>query len=554
MRKLYPILSRTLLFISIGLLSFISVNAQNCGPVVENFNLAGGTNGGFTSSIHMNPNPATGLVFGFTGQDAYLQRCGATAGTVYEVVSPYYQSSPTATTLGVGFKLSGAVPVSQVGIFIEYLNSNTGTITTAFATNVTPVYTGPAGNQTALICTEFPMTSLAGFTPGTVYRVHILLTAGATGNANQCLVFDDFRTTGVLSPTAINQTPTCGPVAENFNNTGGSTAGFTSFIQGNPTSAGFTFANTGTNGYLQRCNITGGVTYQIHSPTYQTAVSQNYIGYGFELTGAALISNVSIFVEYLSPTGAITTAYIGSHTPVYTGTGNNTVARICDSVLISNIPGFTPGGRYRIYVLLTAGSSSNSGQCVVFDNFRTTGFQSQIILPVTFAQFIGRVANQSAILYWSVAGEKDVSKYEVERSSNGVDFIKVGEVPASGLSTYTYTDANLQQGVYFYRVRNIDLDGQFKYSTVVRLNLSKVITIKAFPQPAFNQLTIEHNKVENSGKISLINGNGQVVREIDVKPNLTQTTVNLSGMSSGMYILHFDNGNGQVETIKVVKQ
>src|SRR5512133_352019 len=80
---------------------------------------------------------------------------------------------------------------------------------------------------------------------------------------------------------AFAQVSPCGPIVENFNNTGGTMAGFTSstLLSSAP---GFTYGQTGQNGYLQRCNIPSqGTAYFIVSPTYQSLSSQTTIGWGF---------------------------------------------------------------------------------------------------------------------------------------------------------------------------------------------------------------------------------------------------------------------------------
>ena len=87
----------------------------------------------------------------------------------------------------------------------------------------------------------------------------------------------------------------CGPVVEDFNNTGGSMAGFSSSTQGS-SAPGFTFGTSGPNSFLERCNIpAAGTTYQIVTPTYQTLASQNTIGFGFELSGQVEASQVYFF-------------------------------------------------------------------------------------------------------------------------------------------------------------------------------------------------------------------------------------------------------------------
>jgi len=347
---------------------------------------------------------------------------------------------------------------------------------------------------------------------------------------------------------------TCGSTIEDFNAVPVAEAGFTSNVQGT-TIPGFTFAVSGNNGYLQRCNTTADVIYQIHTPTYQTALSQTSIGFGFDLSGAVQATEVIVFIEYTnSTTGNTGVAYVNTITPAYSGPGNSGTATICTSFPITSIAGFTAGDKYRLYFLVRAGSSSNANQCMVFDNFRTTGLVALIPLPVHFSDFLGRKQANSVVLIWSVAGEKDVLKYEIERSQNGKDFVKIGEVEAEEKTSYSFTDVQPVKGVNFYRVRNIDLDGNYKYTTIIRMNMGKTIVLKAFPQPAISDLTIEHGVVAGSGSVSLVNSNGQVVKRVTISGDVTQTVVSLAGLNSGVYVVRFDNGKGQVETLKVVKQ
>jgi hypothetical protein len=191
---------------------------------------------------------------------------------------------------------------------------------------------------------------------------------------------------------------------------------------------------------------------------------------------------------------------------------------------------------------------------MVFDNFRTTGLTALIPLPVHFSDFVGRKQGNSVFLIWSVAGEKDVLKYEIERSQNGKDFVKIGEVEAEERTSYSFTDVQPINGVNFYRVRNIDLDGNYKYSTIIRMNMGKTIVLKAYPQPALSDLTIEHGAVAELGTLSIVNSNGQVVKRVSINGDVNQTVISLSGLNSGVYVVRFDNGKGQVETLKVVKQ
>lgn len=360
---------------------------------------------------------------------------------------------------------------------------------------------------------------------------------------------------GLLSSTVIlAQTPVCGPIVEDFNNTGGTMAGFSSSTLLSP-APGFVYGATGQNGYLQKCDIAAnGSVYQIITPTYQSLASQTTVGYGFELTGAVVASNVNVYLQFFDADNNITTVAVNSFAPVYTGTGSNSISTICYSFAIANYVGFTPGERYRFIFEITASSTSNNNQCMVFDNFRTTGTNALAPLPVSFIAFSARKAGTDVQVIWNVAGEKEVLRYEVERSNDGRNFVKIGEVAATGASGYAFTDPQPVTGVSFYRVRNVDLDGKYQYSKVIRINTSRVIGIRAFPQPARTEVTIEHGALKSKGWISLSSASGQVVKRVDVPADETQTLIDISQLKAGIYLLRFDNGLGQVETLKLVKQ
>jgi len=362
---------------------------------------------------------------------------------------------------------------------------------------------------------------------------------------------------GIISTLSFAQTSPCGPIVENFNNNANGMAGFSSSTV-NSQAPGFTFnAGQGGNpdGDLRRCGIpSGGTVYELTTPTYRTLNSQTAVGYGFELSGAVVVSRVVVILQYIDNTGMINSVEVANFAPSYTGPSGG-IATECRSIAIASYPGFDPGDAYRLIFQFTAASASNNNQCIVFDDFRTTGAGSQAPLPVSFTNFSVRKLGAGVQAAWNVAGEKDVLKYEIERSTNGRDFTKIGEVAATGGNTgYLFTDAQPVNGVAFYRVRNIDLDGKFKYTQVARLNLSKVIALRAFPQPAKNEVTIEHGNVSGKGMITVNSADGRRVLAMDVKPDMNQTTINITTLKPGLYIVRFDNGAGQAESLKIVKQ
>lgn len=359
---------------------------------------------------------------------------------------------------------------------------------------------------------------------------------------------------GFVSYAGFSQVSPCGPIVENFDNTGGTMAGFTSstLLSSAP---GFTYGQTGQNGYLQRCNISSqGTAYFIVSPTYQSLASSTTIGWGFTLSGDVEASEVDVFVQYIDNVGNINSVNVFSNTSTpYTGSGANRQLVLCETTDISIITGFTAGESFRIVVELTAESASNTNQCMVFDDFRVTGTIAQAPLPVSFVGFGAKKTEAGIKLIWNVAGERDVQTYIVERSTTGTNFITLGEVAATNSTAYSFIDNNPVSGVTFYRIKEVDIDGKFKYSTIVRLSLDKNISLRAYPSPAKDQVTIEH-AVTNQGTLSITTTDGRLVKQIDIKAELNQTVINISNLKAGLYIVRFVNTNGQTESVKLIKE
>jgi hypothetical protein len=190
-----------------------------------------------------------------------------------------------------------------------------------------------------------------------------------------------------------------------------------------------------------------------------------------------------------------------------------------------------------------------------FDDVSLGGDQGAIILPVTFMGINAKKENGTTRVMWDVAQETDVRHYEVERSSDGVTFARVGTVGANGKPAYHFIDNSATEGTVYYRVKNVDIDGRFKYSSVVKLSGKNASTVmlKAFPVPAQNNLTVQHDRIQGGGYISLTTADGKTVRQVTNATGI-QTQINLSGLTPGLYILRVDDGNGNVESMKVVKQ
>ncbi|MDQ3277390.1 MAG: T9SS type A sorting domain-containing protein, partial [Bacteroidota bacterium] len=344
------------------------------------------------------------------------------------------------------------------------------------------------------------------------------------------------------------QTSVCGNVVESFESTGGSTGGFT---------GSFSLNDAANN--LQRTNVLASSTYSVATPTYQITPGATSLGYGFTLGGTVPVSSYRVQIQYRSTiTGAVETV------DVRQGSNNNGSlefnlsysggqAVVCESISTTNLPGFpTTNGQYRLifYFDPSTGSGTAATETITFDEYRTNGTFSQIALPVTFMRFEAKGFGSSVLLSWQVAGEQNVARYEVERSEDGRSFRPIGQIQSHGKDTYTFSD-NAPLKTAYYRIKNVDNDGGFKYSGIARMVGGKsAIVLRAFPQPVTSGLTLQHPTVEGKTVVSLTTAEGRVVKSVQPATGSMQTTVDMSSLAKGLYFVRIQEENGQTQTLK----
>ena len=102
-----------------------------------------------------------------------------------------------------------------------------------------------------------------------------------------------------------------------------------------------------------------------------------------------------------------------------------------------------------------------------------TSASGAVPLPVNFITFTAQPSGANVDLSWTVGDNDQANTYEVERSSDGKSFTKIGEVANSaGEKSYAFVDADAGAGTHYYRVLETDLDGKSIYSKVVSATIS----------------------------------------------------------------------------------
>ncbi|MGB8193865.1 MAG: T9SS type A sorting domain-containing protein [Chitinophagaceae bacterium] len=194
-------------------------------------------------------------------------------------------------------------------------------------------------------------------------------------------------------------------------------------------------------------------------------------------------------------------------------------------------------------------------------NIENTVVVSLGILPVRLSKFEGILNNGIVNLYWKTATEQKTKLFEIERSADGLNFEKIGSVPATNFANgaaYAFKDQSPLASYNYYRLKIIDEDGKYSYSTIVVLNIKKhtALTSVLYPNPSPNGVvSISINgKLSGVCVVNIVDMNGREVMKKDlgsITADSYSTTLNLGMLQKGMYLMQFVT-NSEVITHKMI--
>jgi hypothetical protein len=194
---------------------------------------------------------------------------------------------------------------------------------------------------------------------------------------------------------------------------------------------------------------------------------------------------------------------------------------------------------------------SNTGTTTQFrvdDISITTGVGCT--LPVTYTSIQARSLENNIELAWGTSSEVGAEKFEIERSNNALEFYKIGQVTAQGESrsklNYSFIDNSPIEGINYYRLKQIDLDGKYEYSKIVSATFGKeaeALEILGNPTQS-NKITLLLKNLPIE-QLKLFSTTGQNI-PFDSSENDNRLTIQpKSNLSSGIYYLVLRNTTQQ---------
>lgn len=258
----------------------------------------------------------------------------------------------------------------------------------------------------------------------------------------------------------------------------------------------------------------------VFTDRYAPIISVNLTDATTALTGAV------IKVMYGVPGNGITA------TQIYSVTGST--LNYTDNSLANLSTGY-------YYIDITNGSSRIITAPIWYtrnDNF---------VVPVKMSNFLVQKMNNIVKLNWITEQEINSEYFEIERSSNGINWFPIERINASGFSSnrkdYTAFDNSPLNGINYYRLKQADRDSRFEYSAVKSVLFSSQYHVIIAPNPAKDYINIllSRNNIVQSVIVDIIDANGKKVYE--EKTNLSSIQINTSRFSKGLYFVKLIDGD-----------
>lgn len=182
------------------------------------------------------------------------------------------------------------------------------------------------------------------------------------------------------------------------------------------------------------------------------------------------------------------------------------------------------------------------------DNVRITVTYTQNILPLSLIDFSATKNNNSVLINWMTSNETGMNHYEVQRSSDGLNFNTIKNIPSTNSQVqknYSYNDNNPLQGTSYYRLLMVGNSGYEKYSSIVSVQFNSNKTIFLYPNPIHSGDNLYINNPANEKlTVSFYDLNGKKVS--DLFTNNNQLSINSLQTTKGEFIYRVYNSKAAI--------
>ena len=178
-------------------------------------------------------------------------------------------------------------------------------------------------------------------------------------------------------------------------------------------------------------------------------------------------------------------------------------------------------------------------------------------LSVQLAEFTVNAAGSKSQLNWSTSAEISNTGFAIERSTDGINWQQIGFVSSKAIGnnssqqlSYIWYDNNPLNGINYYRLKQIDINGNSNYSDIKTININNDNKISVQPNPVTDKLYIITNNWSDIKEIKLLDATGRMIYQI----SNARDGINMNSLATGMYMLQIIKTNSDIQTEKIIKK
>jgi hypothetical protein len=160
--------------------------------------------------------------------------------------------------------------------------------------------------------------------------------------------------------------------------------------------------------------------------------------------------------------------------------------------------------------------------------------------------------NNTVDLLWTIQNTGNLKYFELEKSFDAVSFVKFGLVNAGVQTTYSYTDKHAAGNLIYYRLKLFSAEGNYSYSRIVSVSRKNSSRLKLLNNPVQDRLVFYHPQ-SKAARYRILGTDGKLFIKGNIAIHSSVTTVNLSSLNKGVYLLQFIDGN-EIATERIIKQ
>ena len=181
-----------------------------------------------------------------------------------------------------------------------------------------------------------------------------------------------------------------------------------------------------------------------------------------------------------------------------------------------------------------------------------------VVLPIELISFTGNIVSHSTVINWITSSEINNKEFDVQWSPDGINFITLGVVPSKGNSSvtvgYSFTHTSPTDGVNFYRLKQLDLNGKVSYSKIITLKLNNPDEEPfLYPNPANKSININLGSSVGHADVLLYNSDMRLLRKLNLNIVGLTSNIDISKLLPGVYFIQV-NKNEKKILLRFIKE